>query len=217
MNDDYSKLDSAILNLKQYDWLVFTSVNGVDAFWQRLHVLNQDSRALSGLRIGVIGPATAEALADKSITADYVPEVYTGAGVIAGLKKHNITGQRFLLPRADIADSEIIDGISGLGASVEEVTAYRTLPEKEAMAKASAMLAAGQIDVITFASSSTVSNLVKAFAGEPVNINGAKVACIGPKTAQTATDAGLSIDIMARQATIPAMVAAIEEYFAKES
>jgi uroporphyrinogen III methyltransferase/synthase len=85
------------------------------------------------------------------------------------------------------------------------------------MAKARAMLADGEIDVITFASSSTVSNLVAAFNGEPVNIEGAKVACIGPKTAQTATDAGLNIDIMAGEATIPAMVAAIEEYFKKES
>jgi len=217
MKGDYGKLDKAILNLKQYDWLVFTSVNGVDAFWQRLRVLNQDSRALHSLKIGAIGPVTAEALADKSITADYVPEVYTGAGVIEGMKKHNITGQRFLLPRADIADSEIVDGITGLGASADEVTAYWTLPATEAMAKARAMLATGQIDVITFASSSTVSNLVKAFDGESLNIGGAKVACIGPKTAQTATDAGLSIDIIAGQATIPAMVAAIEEYFKKES
>ena len=122
-----------------------------------------------------------------------------------------------VLPRADIADSEIVDGIADLGASVDEVTAYRTLPETEAMAKARALLVAGEIDVITFASSSTVSNLVTAFDGEPVNINGAKVACIGPKTAQTAIDAGLNIDIMAGEATITGMVAAIEEYFTKES
>jgi uroporphyrinogen III methyltransferase/synthase len=217
MNNDYAKLDKAISNIKQYDWLVFTSVNGVDAFWQRLRALNQDSRALSSLEIGAIGPATAAALADKSIRADYVPEVYTGAGVIAGLERHNIAGKRFLLPRVDIADSEIVDGISGLGASVDEVTAYRSLPEAEAMAKAKAMLIAGQIDVITFASSSAVSSLVTAFDGESVNINGAKVACIGPKTAQTATTAGLNIDIMAGEATIPRMVAAIEEYFKKES
>lgn len=217
MNDDYSKLDEAISNIKRYDWLVFTSVNGVGAFWKRLRELKLDSRALSGLKVGAIGPATAEALADKSITADYVPEVYTGAGVIAGLKAHNVADQRFLLPRADIADSEIVDGIAGLGASVDEVTAYRTLPEIEAMAKARAMLAAGEIDVITFASSSTVSNLVTAFGGDQVNINGAKVACIGPKTGKTATTAGLNIDIMAGQATIPAMVAAIEEYYKKES
>jgi len=217
MNDDYSELDSAILNLKQYDWLVFTSVNGVGAFWQRLGELKMDSRILSGLKVGAIGPATAEALADKSITADYVPDVYTGAGVIAGLKSYNVANKRFLLPRADIADSEMVDGIAGLGASVDEVTAYRTLPETEAMAKARAMLIAGQIDVITFASSSTVSNLVTAFDGEQLDIGGAKVACIGPKTAQTAINAGLNIDIMAKEATIPGLVTAIEEYFKKES
>jgi uroporphyrinogen III methyltransferase/synthase len=180
-------------------------------------VLKLDSRALSGLKIGAIGPATTEVLADKSITADYMPEVYTGAGVIAGLRSYKITGQRFLLPRADIADSEIVDGISSLGASVDDVTAYRTLPATEAIVKAKSMLFADEIDVVTFTSSSTVSNLVTAYSGEPVNISGAKVACIGPKTAQTATNAGLNIDIMASEATIPGLVAAIEEYFKKES
>ena len=216
-NGDYSELDNAVLNLKQYEWVLFTSVNGVDAFWQRLRVLKQDSRALSGLKMGAIGPATAQALADKSIMADYMPDVYTGVGVVAGLKNHNVAGQRFLLPRANIADNEIVDGLSSLGALVDEVTAYHTLPATEAIIKAKAMLVAGEINVITFASSSTVSNLVTAFNGEPININGAKVACIGPKTAQTATHAGLNIDIMASEATIPGLVAAIEEYYKKES
>ncbi len=211
------ELDQAISNLEDYHWIIFTSVNGVAAFWQRLHNLERDSRALSGLRIGAIGPATAQALEAKGIIPDYVPEVYTSEGIIAGLKNQNIVGQRFLLPRADIADRELGQGIRRLGASVHEIIAYRTVPATEAITQAKQMIMLGKIDVITFTSSSTVSNLVAAFGEEPLAVNSAKVACIGPKTAGTAAKAGLSVDIVAKEQTIPGMVTAMEEYFGKET
>ena len=211
------ELDQAISNLKHYHWVIFTSVNGVAAFWQRLHKLKRDSRALSGLKIGAIGPATGQALETKGVIPDYVPEVYTSEDIIAGLKAQNIAGQRFLLPRADIADKELVQGICQLGASVHDVTAYRTVPATEAITQAKQMIISGKIDVITFTSSSTVSNLVAAFGEEPLAVNSAKVACIGPKTAETAAKAGLSVDILAREQTIPGLVTAIEEYFEKEA
>ncbi|MDP3879480.1 MAG: uroporphyrinogen-III C-methyltransferase [Dehalococcoidales bacterium] len=211
------ELDRAILQLKQYQWLVFTSVNGVEAFFQRLHALNLDSRSLGGLKVGVIGPATAGALALKGIVPDYMPEVYTGQGFVNGLKKLEVGGQRFLLPRADIADKELVEGLMKLGAEAREIAAYRTLPAVDAIARARQMLSDGEIDVITFTSSSTVSNLVTAFQGEPPPVNGAKVACIGPKTAETAVSKGLKVDILAREQTIPGLVTAIEEYFGKEA
>ncbi len=214
---DFGELDQAISNLEHYQWIIFTSVNGVAAFWQRLHNLKWDGRALSGLRIGAIGPATAQALETKGIIPDYVPEVYTSEGIIAGLKNHNIVGQHFLLPRADIADKELVQGISGLGASVHEVTTYQTVPAAEAITQAKQMIVSGEVDVITFTSSSTVSNLLAAFGEEPLAINSAKVACIGPKTAGTATRVGLKVDIMAGEQTIPGLVTAIEEYFEKET
>ena len=214
---DPGELDRAAANLGNYHWIIFTSVNGVEAFWERLQHLARDSRALGGLRIGAIGPATAQALEAKGITPDYIPEVYTSEGVIAGLKKQNVTGQRFLLPRADIADKELVRGINRLGASVHEVTAYRTLPATGAIARARQMITSGEIDIVTFTSSSTVSNLVAAFGGEPLTIGRARVACIGPKTAETAARAGLNVDIIAREQTVPGLVAAIEEYFRKEA
>jgi len=214
---DSEELDRAISNLEHYHWIIFTSVNGVEAFWQRLHNLKRDSRALSGLRVGAIGPATAQALETSGIVPDYVPEVYTSEGIIAGLENQNIAGQRFLLPRADIADKELVEGICRLGASVHEITAYGTTPATEAITRAKQMIVSGKIDVITFTSSSTVSNLMAAFGEEPLTVNRARVACIGPKTAETAIKSGLSVEIMAKEQTIPGLVSAIEGYFGKET
>jgi len=207
------ELDRAISNLAGYHWLIFTSVNGVEAFFQRLISLNLDSRALSGLKIGAIGSATASVLQAKGIVPDYLPEVYTSQGLLAGLSRFNIAGQRFLLPRADIADKELTDGISRLGAEADDVAVYQTVAPGAAISQAKEMLLAGEIDVITFTSSSTVSNLAAVFEkGSPV-FNSAKIACIGPKTAETAAKAGLRVDIVAREQTIPGLVAAIEQYF----
>ncbi len=214
--ENTGELDQAISNLGQYQWLVFTSVNGVEAFFRRLDSLNLDSRALKNLRIGAIGPATARAVDDKGIIPDYIPEVYTSEGIITGLRGLDIAGQRFLLPRAEIADEELTDGISQLGAEVHEIAVYRTVPAAEAICRAREMLVSGSIDVITFTSSSTVSNLVAVFDGEQPAINSARIACIGPKTANTAARAGLRVDIIAGEQTIPGLVTAIEEYFAGE-
>jgi uroporphyrinogen III methyltransferase/synthase len=215
--NDSEPLDQAISNLAWYHWIIFTSVNGVDAFWQRLQDLNRDNRTFNGIKIGAIGPATAKALEHKGIISDYVPEVYTSDGIIAGLENWDIAGQRFLLPRADIADKELVWGISNLGASVHEVIAYQTVPVTDAIIQAKKMIISGGIDVITFTSSSTVSNLVAVFGGEPMVVNRAKVACIGPKTAATANKVGLRVDIVAGEQTIPGLVTAIEDYFDKEA
>ncbi len=211
------ELDYAISNLKQYQWIVFTSVNGVEAFFERLHSLKLDSRAFSGLKIGAIGPATAKTLEKRGITPDYCPTVYTSEGLIAGLSSWNIAGQRFLLPRSDIADKELTKGIAQLGAEVHEVTVYKTAPAADAISRFKNILSSGKIDVVVFTSSSTVSNLVAAFRNEEVAINSTKVACIGPKTADAAIKAGLRVDIVASEHTIPGLVAAIEEYFRKEA
>jgi uroporphyrinogen III methyltransferase/synthase len=212
---DSRELDDAIAKLNSYHWLIFTSSNGVDAFFERLYDLKLDSRALGGLKIGAIGPATAKALEEKGITPDYVPEVYSSEGLIAGLKNQSVSGRRFLLPRADIADEELARGIRGLGDEVHEIAAYRTTPPIKEISRARELILSGQIDVITFTSSSAVSNLLAAFKELPAIK--AKVACIGPKTAETAAKAGLRVDIVTREYTIPALVAAIEDYFRKEA
>ena len=209
---DTTALDTAIDGLANYDWVVFTSTNGVEAFFQRLRSLGRDARTLANLRISAIGPATARALEDRGI----VPNAYTGADLVNGFANQDTAGKRFLLPRADIADSELADGLTRLGAEVHEVTAYHTVPATDAITRAREMLLSGEIDVITFTSSSTVSNLVAAFGGARPETNGVLGACIGPKTAETANKAGLKVDVVAREHTIPGLVAAIEEFLAGE-
>lgn len=210
------KLDDAIAKLSTYHWLVFTSVNGVNTFFERLSELNFDARALSGLKVGAIGPATAQALKSRGITADYVPEVYSSEGFIAGLKAKQVRGKRFLLLRSDIADKRLPEGLTQLGAEVEGLAIYRTIPQPKAVSQAKRLFRSEQIDIITFTSPSTVSNLVRVLGNE-LKISKAKIACIGPKTADAASKAGLKVDIVAREHTIPALVMAIEEYFRKEA
>ena len=211
------ELDEAIANVSDYHWIVFTSVNGVEAYFQRLHELKLDSRTLGRLKIAVIGPATAKAVEKQGIIPDYIAKVYSSAGLIDGFSNWNIAEERLLLPRADIADKELAEGLSQLGAEVHEVAVYRTVRTAETISQAKEMLMSDQIDVITFTSSSTVSNLVAAFDGEQPTINSAKVACIGPKTADTAARAGLKVDIISQEHTVPGLVTAIEEYFRKEA
>ncbi len=211
-----SELDQAISNLARYQWIVFTSVNGVEAFFQRLYALNLDTRTLSALKIGSIGAATAKALAINGIIPDYTPKVYTSQGFLIGLRTRDVAGQRFLVPRADIADRELTDGISQLGAEVHEVTSYMTVPAVDAISKAKQMLLSHEIDVITFTSSSTVSNLVASLREEQLAIDTVSIACIGPKTADTAVRSGLRVDVVATEHTVPGLVTAIERFFEKE-
>ncbi|MFC2017284.1 uroporphyrinogen-III C-methyltransferase [Chloroflexota bacterium] len=213
---DTVELDRAISNLSRYQWVIFTSVNGVEACFERLRSLKLDARALHGLKVGAIGPATAKSLEQKGITPDYCPAVYTSEGLIAGLRSCNIAGQRFLLPRADIADRQLTKGIVQLGGEVHAVAVYQTTPAIDTLCRARKLFSSGEIDVITFASSSTVSNLIAAL-GDEVVTNSAKVACIGPKTADFATMAGLKVDIVASEHTVPGLVTAIEDYFRKET
>jgi len=215
--DNSAELDTAIGHLPDYHWVIFTSVNGVDAFFTRLAALKLDSRALHGRKIGAIGPATAAELEAHGLKADYCPAVYTGAGLVEGLKSLKISGQKFLLPRADIADAELSSGINSLGAKAYEVTAYCTVADRSAVEKAVKLIGEGEIDIITFTSSSTVSNLMSALGRDAKLPAKVLTACIGPRTMETAVRYGLKVDILAKEQTIPGLVTAMEEYFSKEA
>lgn len=213
---DTGELDRAIGNLRHYQWLVFTSTNGVEAFFQRLFSLKQDARALHGLKIGAIGLTTAELLETKGVAPDYIPDTQNNRGFVSGLSDWKITGQNFLLPRADIADEELTRGIRELGGEPDDIAAYITVSATNERERVREILVSDTIDVITFTSSSTVSNLMAVFNDEKPAIDNPKIACIGPKTAETAEKAGLRVDIIAGEQTIPGLVAAIEEHFRKE-
>jgi uroporphyrinogen III methyltransferase/synthase len=209
---DWAPLDAAIARLASYDWIVFTSVNGVASFWERLVQAGLDARALHGVEVAAIGPATAAALESHGLQSDYVPGEYVAEAVAAGLG--DVHGLRILLPRADIARPALAELLREAGADVVEVTAYHTRrPDIDTDALRD--LLAG-ITVVTFTSSSTVRNLVAMIhdAGLelPGVLAGAVIACIGPITAGTAREAGLPVQIMAEEYTIEGLVSALVEY-----
>ena len=213
---DSAELHRAVQNLGRYHWLIFTSINGVEVFFHVLRQNNLDTRTLHGITIWAIGPATADCLKENGITPDYVPNVYTTEGIIEGLKKRDIAGKRFLLPRADIVDDRLAKAIKEYGGEPEEIIAYRTYPDQASIEKARNLLLANQIDVITFTSSSTVTNLMAVLEGSLPITDWPKIASIGPKTTETAIQAGMNVDITAGEQTIPGLVAAIEDYFERE-
>lgn len=214
--DTWEEMDRAIQNLSSYQWVVFTSVNGVEFFFQRLHALNQDARKFGGIKVGAIGPATAKALVNYGLHPDYVPGKYTSRGFLDGLKKREIEGCNVLLPRAAIASREMADGIVALGGKVHEITAYRTVVDTESNSPGREMLLKGEIDVVTFTSPSTVANLLTILGSEWQTIGKTTVACIGPTTAKAAKEHGLKVDIVAAESTIHGLVEAMENYFKRD-
>jgi uroporphyrinogen III methyltransferase / synthase len=214
--NDPTELDQSIIDLPGFDWMIFTSANGVEAMWDRLVVLGKDARQFGSVKIGAIGPATAEALAERGLYPDFMPVEYTSKGILEGLSERDVNGCHILLPRADIAPKDLTEGLIGLGAEPVEVIAYLTKPSAEVAEKAKQMLLDGEIDIITFASSSTVTNLIQALGDDWQVARNAKIACIGPVTAATARDAGLEVDIIASEQTIPGLVDAIEEAYSND-
>jgi len=192
-------------------WVVFTSANGVEAVFARLGALDLDARIFGRARLAAIGPATAEALRQHGLRADYTPAEALASAILADFRQHDLRGVRVLLPRADIAPPDLADGLAALGADVRSVVAYRTVPAAGLAAEARRVLAAGTVDTACFTSSSTVRNLVDALAGDVSLLAPLTIACIGPVTAATARELGLRVDIVAREHTVPGLVAALCE------
>jgi len=210
-----NELDRAILELPEYDWIIFTSANGVIAFWRRIRALNLDSRWLHYVNLGAIGPATADALEYQGIHPDFIPKEYTSDGILVEFARKNINGQKILLPRADIAPKDLVEGLTALGALPYEVTAYTTRQPPELISQVREKIAERNVDVITFTSSSTVTNFLNSLGNNRNILNRATIACIGPLTASTAREAGLNVNIVAQEQTIPGLVEAIEDFYKK--
>ena len=211
--EDYSELDSAIRSLSGYDWAVLTSANGVDALFGRMSALGLDSRALGSVRVAAIGPATAQALARYGIRADLVPGRYVAESVVAEMERRGVEGARVLLARADIGRRTLAEGLSGLGATVDDVTAYRTVAPEASRRRAAELLSEDPPDLITFTSSSTVTNLLALLDGDTSLVREVPSACIGPITAGAARERGLRVEIEAREYTVPGLVRAITEHY----
>ncbi len=210
--DGYEALDAAIDRIRAdggpgYDWVLFTSVNGVEKFFERLD-RDGDVRDLKGIRLGAIGPATAAALQRRGLRPDFVPPEYRAESVIEAMLQLGVEGSRVLIPRAREAREILPEKLAAAGARVEVVTAYETVLDDTGAEEMRDMLSAGEIDIITFTSSSTVKNFVTLLdgfdlSGLPASVT---IACIGPVTAGTARDLGLRVDMVAEEFTIPGLV-----------
>ena len=201
-------------NLSRYDGLIFTSVNGVRFFSQRLKEIQQDIRNLKGVRVFTIGPKTAEAVNDLGVCVDVVPEDFIAESLIESIGQENIDGKRFLIPRATVAREVLPEKLREMGAEVDVAPAYQTvLPRSKSDALAK-RLHSENIDVLTFTSSSTVKNFL-ALTGEALlpKIKKTRIACIGPVTAKTAEEAGLKVDILPQEYTVSSLLDAIENYY----
>jgi uroporphyrinogen III methyltransferase/synthase len=216
--ESWQDLDDAVTELHRYHWLVFTSVNGVRPFMARLERRGLDARALAGLKICCIGPRTAEVLAECGIRADLVPSEYQAEGVIQALRAAGVANQRVLIPRAEVAREVLPEQLRAFGAEVRVVTAYRTVVPRVDVDRMKDLFRRRDIHAITFASSSTVRNFCSLFDSreEMQKLTcDVTVACIGPITARTATEAGLTVHVVPPHNTIPALVEAIVRHFTK--
>ncbi|HTZ41256.1 MAG TPA: uroporphyrinogen-III C-methyltransferase [Syntrophales bacterium] len=209
----WEHLDRALGNLGSFHWIVFTSANGVRHFFRRLRETGRDVRDLKGIRICTIGPATAAAVEGMGIRVDIVPDEYISEGVVKALQGVDLQGKRILLPRAEEARDVIPEGLAKRGASVEVVAVYRTVRSESRKETLQAHLDAGEVDVITFTSPSTVNNFKEIMGAETLPGN-VLIACIGPVTAAAAKKLGLTVNIFQEEFTIPGMVQALVDYFA---
>lgn len=212
--EDFAPLDRAIQEIQSFAWIFFTSVNGVTSFFQRLRELGRDIRELQGARLCAIGPATRLALEERGLLVEYMPAEFRAEALGAGIRERLEVGERALLPRADLARPWLAEFLREQGVLATEVVAYRTVAETSDPALL-AQLAKGEINVITFTSSSTVLNFLGLLQPqEPKKLlQGVTVACIGPITAETARSQGIQVDLIAKDYTIQGLVQALQDYF----
>ncbi len=205
---DYSELFKELERLNTYDWIIFTSVNGVDLFFKKLFEKGMDVRAISSLKICAIGPATKKRLEKYFLHPDMVPEKYVAEGIIKHFKKQDIKGKKILIPRAYEARQTLIEGLEELGAEVKVVPVYKTVIGGGNRDKIEKMIKDNKIHYITFTSSSTVKNFFSLISPEIIRKygKGVKFACIGPITGKTLEDFGFNVDIMPSRYTISALV-----------
>ena len=203
-SDNFKSLDAAISNIKNFDWIIFTSANGVEKFFERLKLFKLDARALSNAKIAVIGSATAEKLSHFGIIPDLIPAEFRAESLVDALK-NSIRGKNILIARAEVARDILPKELEKFGANVTVAAAYKTVSDTPPEINFS------EVDLITFTSSSTVENFVA--AAEVETLKKTKTAAIGTVTAETLKNFGVTADIIAKEFTIAGLVDAIKNYY----
>ena len=211
--EDWTELDTALSRIESYHWIIFTSANGVHFFFERLSQQGKDIRDLKGIKICCIGPATAHQIESRGIRVDLVPEEYVAEGILKSFAAMDLTGKKILIPRAARARDILPQTLKGQGADVTVAMTYRTVGSGRKKEELSGLIEAGEVDVITFTSSSTVTHFVETMGPEYVLPPGVQIACIGPVTAQTAQKAGFRVDIQQKEYTMEGLVKALIAHF----
>lgn len=210
---------------ERYGWVAFTSANGVDRVIAELRRQGKDARAFGRAKIAAVGPGTAAALDRAGLLADLTAKDHRGEGLAddllaaLGAGAEGTERPRVLVARAEVARDVLPDALRAAGYEVDVVSVYKTRsPPRVLLDGLAALLEAGEVDAVTFTSSSTVTHLCDALEGRAVELLAkTTVASIGPITTDTARARGLRVDVVAEQSTIPGLVAALEEHFAKSS
>ncbi len=216
--ESYDEIDKAMGEIQKYDWIIFTSVNGVHAFFDRMKKLDFDIRLLHKARLCAIGPSTAKALDDMGFNIEFVPAEYRAEAIVEGLRDKIQPGQHVLLPRADIGREVLISEIEKMGARVDNIHVYRTVVPEQDRNKLMTILKETQIDVITFTSASTVKNFLQILGEENKGLlENISLAVIGPITEETMVQYGLKADIQAVEYTIDGLVTAITKHYTTKS
>jgi uroporphyrinogen III methyltransferase / synthase len=210
----WAPLDAAIGQLEKFDWLVFTSVNGVDMFFERLQAVGCDVRLLHRARLAAVGPATADALATRSLRVDVVPTEFRAEAVAEVMRAAGVAGKYVLLPRAAGAREVLPSMLRDAGAVVEEVPSYETIQPAVDTSELRRLLSAGSVDMVTFTSSSAVRNFLALMGADAVELlRRTAIGCIGPITAQTVEDSGLVVAVQPSAYTIARFTDAIIDHF----
>ena len=210
------QLESSLENIGSYSWIIFTSANTVDSVFNFVHKLEMDSRIFKGVNVAAIGPSTASRLRNYGINADFIPKIFTVDSMAQAFKKMNIKNLRILLPQSDIAPNALRNSLAESGAMVDSIVTYKTIIPKEERVSASTIITSGNLDMVTFTSSSTVTNLKAMLDGNLALIKGMKIASIGPVTSQTIRELGLEVTVEAKESTIPGLVSAILNNFSRK-
>ena len=212
--DDYEELDQALVSAADVSgrWMIFASVNSVEYVWERLRALGKDARYFAGATVGAIGPATARALRERGIEPDFVPKRSVSEEVISELSGLDWKGRQALLPGSAIGRDALAAGLAALSADVRSVPAYRNVRPEGVEDRARAAFVRG-IDVVTFTSSSTVRNLLEILGSDRHLLDSSAIACIGPITAATAVEMGLTVNIIAAEHNVEGLADALAGHF----
>jgi len=216
--DDYQLLDQALEVMDSYDWILFTSINAITYFFKRLYATGRDSRALAACCIGAVGRATAQELLKYGLQADLVPEKFTGKGLAQSLIANGIQDKQILLPRALKALEILPEMLDDAGATVTVAPVYQNIPPQGRKDELREQLSEGDIDLVTFTSSSTVTNFLTMVDATDTRelhqlLDKVKIAAIGPITAETIRKNDLTVDIQPDNYTIADMVDAIVDHY----